>query len=96
MIVFLSDTNPGSVFMILPNNGVITVNGSLDRETKDSYNLRIGVSDLARQIEVQTGVQLQRSDIQSISLHMACQMGHTDLILPYTGASRQDSAEAVP
>lgn len=48
MIVFLSDTNPGSVFMILPNNGVITVNGSLDRETKDSYNLRIGVSDLAR------------------------------------------------
>lgn len=31
--------------MILPNNGVITVNGSLDRETKDSYNLRIGVSN---------------------------------------------------
>lgn len=42
------DTNPGSVFMILPNNGVITVNGSLDRETKDSYSLRIGVSNFER------------------------------------------------
>ena len=30
--------------MILPSNGVITVNGSLDRETKDLYSVRVGVS----------------------------------------------------
>ena len=48
IVFFIWDTNPGSVFMILPNNGVITVNGSLDRETKDSYNLRIGVSNFER------------------------------------------------
>ena len=30
--------------MVLGNSGVITVNGSLDRETKNSYTLRVGVS----------------------------------------------------
>ena len=43
-VVFLSDTNTGSAFMVLGKSGVITVNGSLDRETKSSYALRVGVS----------------------------------------------------
>ena len=46
LINFFIDTNPGSAFMILPSNGVITVNGSLDRESKDLYNVRVGVSTI--------------------------------------------------
>ncbi len=34
--------------MILPSNGVITVNGSLDREAKDLYNVRVGVSTIEK------------------------------------------------
>ncbi|XP_044168013.1 protocadherin-like wing polarity protein stan, partial [Acropora millepora] len=39
-----ADTNPGYAFGILGNSGVITVNGSLDRETKGSYLLRVGAT----------------------------------------------------
>ena len=41
---FFKDTNTGSAFNVLGRSGVITVNGSLDRETKSSYSLRVGVS----------------------------------------------------
>ncbi|XP_068723315.1 protocadherin-1-like [Montipora capricornis] len=39
-----ADTNPGNAFGILGQSGVITVNGSLDRETKSSYLLRVGAT----------------------------------------------------
>ena len=47
MIIYLfvfSASNPDGMFLILSNLGVITVNGSLDREYKTSYLLRVGVS----------------------------------------------------
>ena len=44
LVYFSQVTNPGDAFMIVSSSGLITVNGSLNREIRDSYSLRAAVS----------------------------------------------------